>query len=203
MSALVDDATFCPDRDQTFNALLALLPHGRAHQSHDGAITNSESVLRAFWYAIAKPLQELQADICLAVDEFYCSSANKTLDQWHADYGVPDECEAISESLCDRALAIGFVTTAQYVEFAANVGVVLTARFLAGGDAVFPGVYSTLHVVIDSAASDALSTVIAFGVDAAGWELALVPLGGTSSDPLLCIFAKLLPAHCALTYTII
>ncbi|MDX2265454.1 MAG: putative phage tail protein [Hyphomicrobiales bacterium] len=138
----------CPTKWELFEVLRALLPRGRAWQTHDhveewarfGAASGVAgvgeaglgqfgldanvrrlTVMQQYWAAFAEVLEYFHQRACALLDEWFCATARETLDHWHADYGFPSECEPYS-SLCDKVAAMGGATCAYFVELAASRG---------------------------------------------------------------------------------
>lgn len=196
------DATgddFCPSRGECFGMLMGLLPPGRAWQRHDGAIERRQSVLKSILWAIAGPWYSLEKAICDARDELHCATADVDLDLWYEDFGLPDDCDPLDGDLCAKAAAAGGTSIAYYEEIAARFGFVTAMRFLKGDDATYPGVWATLHVVIDEAASPAVSGITLIGNIVVG----VFRFGVPETAELACKLERMLPAHMNITYEVV
>jgi uncharacterized protein YmfQ (DUF2313 family) len=144
-----EDPFRCPTKWELWRQILALLPRGRAWQTHDVSRipSGAESaqlgsyelgstsmgsdptvpkltVLQQYWAAYAEVLEYLHQRACALLDEFFCSSAAETRAEWGAEYGYPDACEPW-ETLCDKVRATGGSTCAYLVSIAARVGYVV------------------------------------------------------------------------------
>ena len=143
----------CPTKWDLFRQLLALLPRGRAWQSHEevvefaGAPQASQvgsfevgatglgqevdverlTVLERFWAAYAEVLEYLHQRACALLEEFFCDTTMEMLPEWHVDYGFPDPCERYRH-LCEKVRAIGGQTCAYIAEVAAERGWVVRCR---------------------------------------------------------------------------
>ena len=210
---------YCPTRDEVTEMFLSLLPEGLAWQSKDGAIAVEDSVLKSFWYGIAGPWTELEDAICAQFDELFVATTSDPApfsealssnlgdgvfgdrDLWLADYGLPDDCDVSGASLDVLVAAAVGTEIDDYEALAAALGYDAQMRWLRGNDVEFPGVHSTLHVVIDSlsSASSALSSTSTFDT----MIFDDIIFGDPEVVPLICVLDKMIPAHCAITYSVI
>jgi uncharacterized protein YmfQ (DUF2313 family) len=152
----------CPTQDEIVPQLLALLPRGRAFGTHAG-LPPAGSTIHDFWNAVANVWFWINTRICALKLEFFCATANETLDLWLQEYGLPDGCDPFP-GLCAKVAGFGGVTCDYYVALAAAIGWSLScgadcaadAGAIEAGMAVGPswppGVFP---VVIDLAASPA------------------------------------------------
>lgn len=137
----------CPTKEDYLEQLLALLPRGRAWQSHDaatgtnitrytegvaecgeaqcgeaqcGQVANDieRTVLAAYWAAYAEVLEYFSQRACKLLDEFFCQTADETEDWWGIDYGFPDPCDPWDD-LCEKVAAQGG-STCEYLTWAAS-----------------------------------------------------------------------------------
>jgi uncharacterized protein YmfQ (DUF2313 family) len=146
-SASGGDTFRCPTKWELWRQIMALLPRGRAWQTHEATgerIVASESaqagayelgstglgtepvvdhltVMQRFWAAYAAVLEHMHARVCALIEEFYCSTAADTLPEWATEYGFPDTCEPWN-SLCDKVRAQGGATCVYLASLAARVG---------------------------------------------------------------------------------
>lgn len=132
----------CPTLDEIMAGLPAVLPKGRAWQTHEGGpLPGSEiafepagfeadgfatryrkpSILRRFWKSIAAVLVFVNARLCDLRLEFWCATHKETHDLWMAEYGLPDECDPFPD-LCTKVAAIGGTRCEYYAEVAARMG---------------------------------------------------------------------------------
>jgi uncharacterized protein YmfQ (DUF2313 family) len=138
---------FCPTKWQLFAQLMALLPRGRAWQTHEavaefhpghaaaygtveaggalgaGAEGGFErlSVLQQYWAAVAEVLEHLHQRACALLDEMFCASTRELGLEWGADYGFPDPCEPW-DTLCAKVAAEGGATCGYLAELASRLG---------------------------------------------------------------------------------
>lgn len=112
--ARVEDV--CLTQPQALDALIALLPRGRAWTT-----TAETPVRRAALNAIASLWAFIEARICAARLEFFCQTHSETHDLWLADYGLPDDCDPFPD-LCAKVAAVGGTRCDYYVDIAARAG---------------------------------------------------------------------------------
>lgn len=136
-----EDPFRCPTKWEYFAAAMALLPRGRAWQSHEApqrvrhdgagygaadygharygqvAVETAHTVLQRYWLSYAAVLEYFAQRACDLVAEFFCFSARETLEFWGADYGFPDPCDPW-ETLCEKVAAQGGATC-EYITWAA------------------------------------------------------------------------------------
>lgn len=137
----------CPTKEEYLIQLLALLPRGRAWQSHEDAsaaviqrfedyvaVTGeaqtgdamvgqegyrvARTVLSAYWAAYAEICEYVSARACKLLAEFFCASLDETFDWWSIDYGFPDPCDPWND-LCEKVAAQGGASCA-YITWAAS-----------------------------------------------------------------------------------
>lgn len=132
----------CPTKADLLAAALALLPRGRAWQTHetgpsegierafqpdafqpDAFVTNESprSVLWQFWAAIAEMLEFVVDRICALRLEFWCATHSETHDWWMQEYGLPDACDPFPD-LCTKVSAVGGTRCEYYADVAARAG---------------------------------------------------------------------------------
>ena len=95
----------CPTQDEITPQLLALLPRGRAWDTHDGG-PYPGSTSYQFWQAVASVWEWVNGRICALALEFFCASQSETNDLWMEEYGLPDGCDPFPD-LCTKVAAIG------------------------------------------------------------------------------------------------
>lgn len=145
------DEFFCPTKWQLWEQLLALLPRGRAWQSHE-AVNEPDfgpesqvgtfevgrtgvapaagvrlTVMQQYWLAFAEVLEYFHQRACALLDEMFCATTNELRGEWGTDYGFPDDCEPWS-SLCEKVAAQGGATCAYLAELAARLGYEIECR---------------------------------------------------------------------------
>lgn len=195
----------CLTQPQALDALIALLPRGRAWT------TTSETPVRlGVLDAMANLWAFLEARICAAKLEFFCQTQVETTDLWLADYGLPDACDPYPD-LCGKVAAFGGARCAYFVEIAARAGWAiscvdhfcgaLAGRGRAGRAQTGTGrAQSELHVRVDLAASRAWSggyrTPPLAARLRAGRRLACPP----DLEPLKCVLERIVHAHVLIVY---
>lgn len=129
----------CPSPDEVLTSVLALLPRGRAWQTHEGyprneavpgfnpdafnddgfsTQTEEKSVLRQYWASFSVVAMFATQRICDLRLEFWCATHSETHDRWMTEYGLPDLCDPFPE-LCAKVAAIGG-TRCEYYQFIAE-----------------------------------------------------------------------------------
>lgn len=139
----------CPTKWELWQQIMALLPRGRAWQTHEqgaelfhnynsqvltfevgdtgvGGEPSAErlTVLQQFWAAYAEVLEYMHQRACALINEFFCSSIVELDQEWRREYGYPDPCDPW-HSLCDKVRALGGSTCAYLATLAADRGWVL------------------------------------------------------------------------------
>lgn len=135
----------CPTRADILGAIFALLPRGRAWQTHEGGPVagygvgfdpggfnpdgfsttyQKPSVIRQFWSAVADVFSYLTDRLCALRLEFWCASQSETTDLWMLEYGLPDACDPFPD-LCTKVAAIGGTRCEYYAAVAARSGWVI------------------------------------------------------------------------------
>jgi hypothetical protein len=189
---------FTPSQEEVFHALMALLPRGRAWQTHDTGIQREDSVLQQLLFGLAAPLAEAESAISAVAAEFFCATASETLDLWMEEYGLPSETDLFGEAVCAKASCLGGGTASYYEAIALLGGWATTMRWLTGDDAEFPGVMSTLHVRVDGANSPAGGDIAYAGLA----ECGVSSVGLPDVSRLIAGLERITPAHCAITYEV-
>lgn len=118
-------AAWCPTTaEEALPAVLGLLPPGPAWDGArvDGTISNM------FWRAVANLTSFVYVRLNAFWREFYCHTANESLDQWRLDYGLPDECDAYGSNLCSKVTAEGGQSCEVFVALARDVGWAITCE---------------------------------------------------------------------------
>lgn len=187
-----------PTVDETFAALLSMLPEGEAWQSGDIVIGHDKTVMRRVFYALAIQFNRVELAIADLFAELFVSTASTDLDLWREEYILPDsDCDPWGDDVVLKATSVGGGTSlAYYAGIVARLGYVADLRWLKGSDPAFPGVVSTLHLTIDAAASAAVLSEI----DVTTWELSDAALGTPDVSGLICALEQVVHAHCAVTY---
>jgi hypothetical protein len=135
-------AFHCPSKDEILAAAIALLPRGRAWQTHEtGPLPGFEvafdpggfetdafqtarrprSILWEFFASVSDVFAYLTERICALRLEFWCASQSETRDQWLIEYGLPNACDPYPD-LCTKVAAIGGTRCEFYTEVAARAG---------------------------------------------------------------------------------
>lgn len=142
-----EDPFRCPTKWELWRQILALLPRGRAWQTHEDVAERWEpgpssqlgtfevgqtqlggepdlsrlTVLQQYWAAYAEVLEYLHTRACALLEEFFCATTVEMRGEWGTDYGFPDACEPW-DTLCDKVSAQGGATCAYLAGLAARQG---------------------------------------------------------------------------------
>lgn len=125
----------CPTKWQIFLQMLALLPSGRAWQTHSGTVESdvlsdavSEAdkiggltVMQRYWAAFSEVSEWLHQRACALLDEAFCATRNELDNEWASEFAFPDPCEPYFD-LCDKMLALFDGRCESFVEIAAAHG---------------------------------------------------------------------------------
>jgi hypothetical protein len=132
----------CPTKADLYGVAIALLPRGRAWQTHEGGPVPGEeigfdpggfaangysatyrkpSILGQFFQAVAEHFEYLHQRLCALRLEFWCATESETNDLWLREYGLPDACDPYPD-LCTKVAAIGGTNCAYYQLIAARGG---------------------------------------------------------------------------------
>ncbi len=132
----------CRTPNEVLEAVLQLLPRGRAWQSNEGGPlpglvrafdpgvfddppfqTRSRvpSGLLGFWRSISTVVAFILQRYCDLRLEFWCATHKETHDLWMMEYGLPDSCDPFPD-LCTKVAALGGATCEYYAEVAARAG---------------------------------------------------------------------------------
>ncbi|WP_316234959.1 MULTISPECIES: hypothetical protein [unclassified Bradyrhizobium] len=132
----------CRSPHEVLQAVLQLLPRGRAWQSNEGGPLpglvrafdpgvfdeppfqtrqKTPSTLLGFWRAVSSVVAFISQRFCDLRLEFWCATHKETHDLWMAEYGLPDGCDPFPD-LCTKVAAMGGATCAYYAAVAARAG---------------------------------------------------------------------------------
>jgi uncharacterized protein YmfQ (DUF2313 family) len=95
----------CPTTDEMRPQVFALLPRGRAWQTHDGGPWPG-TMLYGFWSAVASMRAYFNKRMCDMREEFFCATTVEMVDVWMKQYGLPDNCDPFPD-LCSKVGALG------------------------------------------------------------------------------------------------
>lgn len=202
----------CPTADDLLPQILALTPRGRAWGNNDGG--PFAGVLLSFWTVLAHILAYVNTRICDLKLEFFCATANETLDVWDAQYGLPDDCDPFPD-LCLKVAAQGGARCEFYQAICASAGWVINCESASDacggryGNARF-GCFSfgaidtnELRIVVETQASTAYvppgSLIPRFGAYRFGQPRGC---GEPNIQGLQCLIERVAPAHAVITYVL-
>lgn len=123
------DALSDPDAALIASTLYELLPRGAAWQTPDGAAFEPQSWLGGLMRGFAGALASLYARLFSISQESTAVTLSASLEDWEADYGLPDPCLGGEQSIADRTQALlvkirsrGTITPVDFVLLAALAG---------------------------------------------------------------------------------
>lgn len=135
----------CPSFADVLSATLALLPRGRAWQTHEGGPlpgaveafnpdafnvdafsteNRRASIIWQFWAAAASLFTFVNQRLCDLRLEFWCATQSETHDLWLIEYGLPDLCDPFPD-VCTKVAAIGGTRCEYFAAIAARAGWVI------------------------------------------------------------------------------
>lgn len=188
------ETEFCPNQTESYQSLFDLLPPGRAFGTRPFTYDIDTNIKR-FFFGIGGTWSRLEAAVCRALDDWFCFTSQDDIDRWETDYGIPDECDLYSASVCAK-VAASSPPSAQYLtNLLETNGYVGQGRWLTGDDLEFPGVYSTFRMVVDPLLSPAYiyRTVIPFSMGDFRY------LGYPDITHVACMLERYVPAHTAIS----
>lgn len=205
----------CPTLSEIHEALLALLPRGRAWQSNEGG-PRPDSVLSRFFLAMAEAFKFASDRLCDLRLEFWCATHRETHAEWMREYGLPDACDPFPD-LCAKVAALGGARCEYFAAVAARAGWSIECldefeRCGAVADCAVadcsqaaPRASSIKLVIrVDLVASPAHTPGRATPVTADCYVADLpVDCDPDPIAPLRCIMTRIIPAHVELEYEVI
>jgi hypothetical protein len=118
-------SNWCPSTAaEALPMVLGLLPSGPAW---DGA-RESGTVMNQFWTAVAALFAWVYSTLCAYQKEFLCTTAVYSLDQWAAEYGLPDQCDPYAYNLCTKVNELFEPTGSSFVAVAKANGWVVSCN---------------------------------------------------------------------------
>lgn len=120
-----EEEFFCPTKWQLFLGIKNMLLSGLAWQTDEGTPNppdqNNLTTMEQFWLSFAAVLEYFHSLGCLLIEEFFCATADQTLDKWRIEYGIPDECDGYDD-VCPKVAAYLGSRCEDYVQMAAMRG---------------------------------------------------------------------------------
>lgn len=127
------DALAAPDAAVLAPTLAAVLPLGAAWRSPDGAAFDDRSRLGGLLRALAGALGLLYRRVFRVGQESTASTLVDSLEDWEAEYGLPDPCLGESQTLTQRQRALllrvrsaATLTPGDFIRLAAGLGYEIT-----------------------------------------------------------------------------
>ncbi|CAN7315186.1 hypothetical protein LJR009_001587 [Bosea sp. LjRoot9] len=203
----------CHSDAQVAASIAALRPRGDAwrNSGHDAL---AGSVMGDWFGALGAAFGSTERRFCALIDEFFCSSANETLDIWALEYGVPDGCDPFAD-VCEKVNAVGDSIPAYAVAAALKRGwsIAITQDFvtIVQDCLMGHGRMGTLlmgaqqgvawRISVDLAASPAYVAADnrkpLMGRMLMGWAFEC----GPDIEGLRCLIRRIAPAHADLVFT--
>lgn len=202
----------CPTDLQAAFRLAALRPRGDAWRN-GGSDDIAGSVMGGFFTALGVSFGATERRLCDLVNEFFCSTANETLDLWRLEYGFPDACDPFAD-LCEKVNAVGDTTPAYSVAVAALRGwsirieqeFIVAAQDSCYGSACYGALIFGAQqgvkwsIIINTAASPSFSPLTRrpplYGVMLYADSLSCP----ADIEPLRCLIRRIAPAHADLVF---
>lgn len=159
ISCLSSDRPFrCPSQDEVLAQIMALLPRGRAWQTHEAIGDRIEGSsasygeaehggtagagfdggafratgLQQYWAAYAALLAWVHERACALLEEMFCHTAVELRGEWGVDHGFPGSCEPFA-GLCDKVAAVGGNTCAYFELLAERIGYTIVCQDYCSG----------------------------------------------------------------------
>jgi uncharacterized protein YmfQ (DUF2313 family) len=205
----------CHSDAEIASSVAALRPRGAAWRNggHDAL---AGSVMGGTFAALGAALGPTERRFCALIDEFFCSSAQATLDLWALEYGVPDGCDPFAD-VCEKVNAVGDSVPAYAVAAALRRGwsIAIEQEFitLVEDCAMGIGLMGTLimgaeqgvlwRITVNLSASPAYTIPAATGPIMGLMLLADVFDCDTDFDGLKCLIRRIAPAHADLVFVTI
>jgi uncharacterized protein YmfQ (DUF2313 family) len=223
------------NKAEIFANLLPLLPRGDAWQSDEPpgqvftvswaqrglfqsgvvqALRRKPSVLHQFWAGVAEVFAHVYARVAALAAEFFCATANETLDLWNQEYGLPDACDP-APNLCAKVAISGGTQCSYFQEVAANAGwditcesppanvcamtgIAATGGVFTGGAAGVSSILVFVDLAVSSAYQGSIQTQPLTGIYLTGLPVACAP----DITGLTCILDRIVPAHVQVAYDV-
>jgi len=107
----------CPIPHETIaKSVCAKFPRGWAWDAVDIDGTNMNALAMA-WAWVVKDVRD---KACELLPEFVCDTASATVDEWNADYGLPDDCGI--NDICAKVAATGGADCGYFTDLASYLG---------------------------------------------------------------------------------
>lgn len=126
------DALSRPSTDDLLLAALTLWPVGAAWGSPDGAAIALSSRIAGLTRVMVEPFAQLYARAWKITRESSVSGADELIDEWEADYGLPDSCggsAGVGERLRmleAKVAALAIITPGDFIRIARDYGYSIT-----------------------------------------------------------------------------
>lgn len=215
---------FCPTKWQIWHQITALLPHGRAWQTHEPPVYGTDesgnpdldtlTVQQRYWAAFAEVLEYLHQRACALLDEMFCATTQELRPEWLTEWGFPDACEPY-DALCEKVADIPGASCADITAAALRRGWVIDCVDCGMGPFHAPvadfgmadislaecGCFG-LTIRVLTAQSPAYTTPTFYPVA----DIAVADcsdLCGPRVEALVCLIERIRPAHIPVTYEVV
>lgn len=208
----INDPWACAGRDELWRQILALLPRGRAWQTHEQLFDRYQftgddvgefevgdspiglididrlTSMQQFWLAYADVLADVTARMCDLVEEMFCDTVSELHDEWFADFGLPDGCGPW-RTLCEKINAVGGCTVAYLTGLAADLGWTVAITEPGDGTIVVNVLLSLSPAYVAAGVQQARAGAARAGFNYAG------PLCPPGAESIVCLIERFRPAH--------
>jgi uncharacterized protein YmfQ (DUF2313 family) len=203
----------CHSDEEVAQWIADLRPRGDAWRNggHDGLEGSGMGRVFAAFGAAFGPTERR---FCALIDEFFCSTANETLDLWALEHGVPDGCDPFAD-VCEKVNAVGDSIPA-YAEAAAlkrGWSIAIAQEFVTVVEDCAMG-FGLMGTIIMGAEQGVawriavnLAASPAYTIPAATGPIMGLMLLGDAFDcdpgiaPLACLIRRIAPAHADLIFS--
>lgn len=96
------DGLASPGSDDLIGAASTLWPQGSAWGTPDGQALSETSLLSRFTRVLVDPMLDLYARAWRLARNATVSGVDELIEEWEADYGLPDDCETEAQTLARR-----------------------------------------------------------------------------------------------------
>lgn len=127
------DVLAAPDDDAMATLLARLLPPGAAWRTPDAASFDASSTMGRTLRGFAAQLGETFRRLFATGQESTASTLIDSLEDWEAEYGLPDPCFGFDQTRAQRIRALlarvrskGTITPGDFIRLAASIGYVVT-----------------------------------------------------------------------------
>jgi uncharacterized protein YmfQ (DUF2313 family) len=188
-------------------AFLGYLPSGKAFNAKYHPSTNLRKLIEGMsseFYAMDVALDEFK-------EEMLIDSTTDYISRWESQYGIPDHCFPIADTIEARRLNIirkismlGLQTASDFEGFATQLGLDIKVRSGIDHDSV-NGYGTELPNIVFSSASIARFTVVVTNISSVSSFDYNFDFPFETPEQILmeCVFRNLIPSNCQIVYTVV